>query len=330
MNPRPTLYVLGMKYIPPPAASQSCSGRVFWGEKTRGPWVFVHGKIGQEIWRWYWPFYTDERVPNTACHESTERANDQYRSNLAMKISAMLGRRQFAAKVRSGALEKLEKLSIHDHRHAPSLVWPGRLIEGWFILRQALNVWGILHRAGAPVKRKIDELRKLVYFGYHADRSEENQSASGKLEIEIRMGRSHSSNGVKRKSKRPWQGREEGMRPEEWHHEGENSPSRRTTGHEEIRACGKELPYIAHITAAHRTGKGGSKDGNGRCEEKRGDGGLRGPGNVGEGTRKHGRGNGGIFVMGPGNAEEGCMKGGGDVRGLWESKEGGGGRRLWE
>jgi len=39
---------------------------------------------------------------------------------------------------------------------------------------------------------------------------------------------------------------------------------------------------------------------------------------VGEGTRKHGRGNGGIFVMGPGNAEEGCMKGGGDVRGLWE------------
>jgi len=44
---------------------------------------------------------------------------------------------------------------------------------------------------------------------------------------------------VKRKSKRPWQGREEGMRPEEWHHEGENSPSRRTTGHEEIRACGK-------------------------------------------------------------------------------------------
>jgi hypothetical protein len=44
---------------------------------------------------------------------------------------------------------------------------------------------------------------------------------------------------MKGKSKRPWQGREEGMRPEEWHHEGENSPSRRTTGHEEIGACRK-------------------------------------------------------------------------------------------
>ncbi|KAG2125001.1 hypothetical protein BD769DRAFT_1388635 [Suillus cothurnatus] len=125
--------------ISPPAASQSCSGRVFWGEK-----VFVHGKIGQEIWRWYWPFYR-----RTSRENRIERANDRYRSNLAMKISAMLGRRQFAAKVsRSGALEKLEKLSIHDHRHAPSLVWPGRLIEGWFILRQVLNVWGILHQAG--------------------------------------------------------------------------------------------------------------------------------------------------------------------------------------
>ncbi|KAG2140455.1 hypothetical protein BD769DRAFT_1384182 [Suillus cothurnatus] len=91
--------------ISPPAASQSCSGRVFWGENR------------------------ENRI---------ERANDRYRSNLAMKISAMLGRRQFAAKVRSGVLEKLEKLSIHDHRHAPSLVWPGRLIEGWFILRQAM------------------------------------------------------------------------------------------------------------------------------------------------------------------------------------------------
>ncbi|KAG2126498.1 hypothetical protein BD769DRAFT_1388181 [Suillus cothurnatus] len=110
MYPRPTLYVLGMKYIPRP----------------------------QRV----------SRVLGASSGVKTERANDQYRSNLAMKISAMLGRRQFAAKVRSGALEKLEKLSIHDHRHAPSLVWPGRLIEGWFILRQALNVWGILHRAG--------------------------------------------------------------------------------------------------------------------------------------------------------------------------------------
>ncbi|KAG2126497.1 hypothetical protein BD769DRAFT_1388180 [Suillus cothurnatus] len=143
------------------------------------------------------------------------------------------------------------------------------------------------------------------------------------------------------------------MRPEEWHHEGENSPSRRTTGHEEIRACGKgecmgerqtedgnycyihieyrrydtELPYITHITAAHRTGKGGCKDRNGRFEEKRGDGGLRGPGNVGEGTRKHGRGNGGIFVMGPGNAGEGMHEGRGTFEGCGNKKKGGTGGR---
>ncbi|KAG2087064.1 hypothetical protein BD769DRAFT_1396698 [Suillus cothurnatus] len=152
MYPRPTLYVLGMKYIPRPqrvsrvlVSATSIQPSIWpdFEQDARSLGVFVHGKIGQEIWRWYWPFYRRASRENRI-----ERANDQYRSNLAMKISAMLGRRQFAAKVRSGAPEKLEKLSIHDHRHAPSLVWPGRLIEGWFILRQALNVWGILHRAG--------------------------------------------------------------------------------------------------------------------------------------------------------------------------------------
>ncbi|KAG2083366.1 hypothetical protein BD769DRAFT_1398069 [Suillus cothurnatus] len=97
--------------------------------------------------------------------------------------------------------------------------------------------------------------------------------------------------------------------------------------HIEYRRYDTELPYITHITAAHRTGKGGCKDRNGRFEEKRGDGGLRGPGNVGEGTRKHGRGNGGIFVMGPGNAGEGMHEGRGTFEGCGNQKKGGTGGR---
>ncbi|KAG2081768.1 hypothetical protein BD769DRAFT_1398735 [Suillus cothurnatus] len=162
MYPRPTLYVLGMKYIPRPQRVSRVLGASSGVKRREVPYGFrprqdrardlemvlallptsevdIHHAIES---------FGDVFIGFPTQRVTTERANDQYRSNLAMKISAMLGRRQFAAKVRSGALEKLEKLSIHDHRHAPSLVWPGRLIEGWFILRQALNVWGILHRAG--------------------------------------------------------------------------------------------------------------------------------------------------------------------------------------
>ncbi|KAG2133418.1 hypothetical protein BD769DRAFT_1386123 [Suillus cothurnatus] len=127
MYPRPTLYVLGMKYIP------TCSESVVF-------WAHLLGCKGFHPWQ--------------------DRARDLEMVLALLPMSEFptqhvnqrhAWRHQFTAKVsqaRLGALKKLEKLLIHDHRYAPSLVWPGRLIEGWFILCQVLNVWAILHQAG--------------------------------------------------------------------------------------------------------------------------------------------------------------------------------------
>ncbi|KAG2133863.1 ribonuclease H-like domain-containing protein [Suillus cothurnatus] len=168
--------------ISPPAASQSCSGASSVVNDMRSLRLSVQSKIGRDlemvlailptsavdIYSAIKTFGDVHTGCPTQCvrENKIERANDQYCSNLAMKINAKLG--GVNSLPRSGALEKLQSSPFMiigaDVGHpAPGMVNQPSVASLVYSFDRYAARYEAMMSVQHPRQEKIDELRKLVY-----------------------------------------------------------------------------------------------------------------------------------------------------------------------